>query len=57
MEYEGLGFIETEESKNTRGLMNKELLLEKHPHFWDLRIFIIQLMQNRQHSIEIFKVY
>lgn len=50
---EGLGFIEMEESQNTRGYMNKELLLEKHPHFWDLRIFIIQLMQNRQHSIEI----
>ncbi|ATP39084.1 hypothetical protein CSE16_03060 [Solibacillus sp. R5-41] len=50
---EGLGFIETEEPKNTRGLMNKALDLEKHPHFWDLRIFTIQLMQNRQHSIEI----
>ncbi|MFJ7950817.1 flagellin lysine-N-methylase [Lysinibacillus sp. NPDC096418] len=50
---EGLGFIETEEPKNTRGLMNKVLGLEKYPHFWDLRIFTIQLMQNRRHSIEI----
>ncbi len=50
---EGLGFIETEEPKNTSGLMNKVLGLEKYPYFWDLRIFTIQLMQNRQHSIEI----
>lgn len=50
---EGLGFIEMEEPKNTRGFMNNEIKLEKYPHFWDLRVFIIQLMQNRQHSIEI----
>lgn len=50
---EGIGFIETEEPKNTRGLMNNEIRLEKYPHFWDLRIFIIQLMQSRQQSIEI----
>lgn len=50
---DGLGFIEMEEPKNTRGLMNKVLGLEKHSHFWDLRVFIIQMMQNRQHSIEI----
>ncbi|WP_053585382.1 flagellin lysine-N-methylase [Lysinibacillus contaminans] len=50
---EGLGFIETEEPKNTRGLISNVLNLEKHSHFWNLRIFTIQLMQNRQHSIEI----
>lgn len=50
---EGIGFIETEEPKGTRGLMNNELILEKHPYFWDLRIFIIQLMQSRKQSIEI----
>ncbi|WP_431029193.1 flagellin lysine-N-methylase [Lysinibacillus sp. LZ02] len=50
---EGIGFIETEEPKNTRGLMASELTLEKHPHFWDLRIFAIQLLQSRQQPIEI----
>lgn len=50
---EGIGFVETEESKNTRGLMNNELRLEKHPRFWDLRVFTIQLMQSRQQPIEI----
>ncbi|MED3802742.1 flagellin lysine-N-methylase [Lysinibacillus xylanilyticus] len=50
---EGIGFIETEEPKNTRGLMNRELKLEKHPHFWDLRIYTIQLLQSRQQPIEI----
>ncbi|MFY0520164.1 flagellin lysine-N-methylase [Lysinibacillus sp. UGB7] len=50
---EGLGFIEAEEPKNTRGLMSRELLLEKHPHFWDLRVFSIQLLQSRQQPIEI----
>ncbi|MGE7927658.1 hypothetical protein [Lysinibacillus xylanilyticus] len=33
--------------------MNRELILEKHPHFWDLRIFTIQLLQSRQQPIEI----
>ena len=50
---EGLGFIEAEEPKSTRGLMSRELLLEKHPHFWDLRVFSIQLLQSRQQPIEI----
>lgn len=50
---DGIGFIETEEPKDTRGLMNKDLILEKYPHFWDMRIFIIQLMQSRRQSIEI----
>ncbi|WP_285397580.1 flagellin lysine-N-methylase [Lysinibacillus sp. fls2-241-R2A-57] len=50
---EGLGFIETEEPKDTRGLVINELNIEKHPHFWDLRIFTIQLMQSRQQPIEI----
>ncbi|PKU53610.1 MULTISPECIES: flagellin lysine-N-methylase [Lysinibacillus] len=50
---DGIGFIETEEPKNTRGLINKDLKLEKHPHFWDLRIFTIQLLQSRQQPIEI----
>lgn len=50
---EGLGFIETEEPKNTRGLLNRTLELEKHPYFWDIRYFVIQLLQDRKHSIEI----
>ncbi|MGE7695964.1 flagellin lysine-N-methylase [Lysinibacillus sp. NPDC094177] len=50
---EGLGFIETEEPKNTRGQINKELVLEKYPYFWDLRVFTIQLLQSRQQPIEI----
>ncbi len=50
---EGIGFIEAEEPKNTRGLMNKELILEKYPYFWDLRVFSIQLLQSRQQPIEI----
>ncbi|MFJ3388332.1 flagellin lysine-N-methylase [Lysinibacillus sp. NPDC086135] len=50
---EGLGFIETEEPKDTRGLMGRELNLENHPLFWDLRVFTIQLMQNRKQPIEI----
>ncbi|WP_409368020.1 flagellin lysine-N-methylase [Lysinibacillus sp. 38-6] len=50
---EGLGFIETEEPKDTRGQINKDLVLEKHPFFWDLRVFTIQLLQSRQQPIEI----
>lgn len=50
---EGIGFIETEEPQDTRGLMNREMKLEKHPHFWNLRIFTIQLLQSRQQPIEI----
>lgn len=53
MREEGLGFIETEEPKDTRGLMSNEINLEKHPLFWDLRVFTIQLMQNRKQPIEI----
>lgn len=50
---EGIGFIENEEPKDTRGLMAREISLEKHPHFWDLRIYAIQLLQSRQQPIEI----
>lgn len=50
---EGIGFIEMQEPKNTRGLLNKHLHLENNPYFWDIRIFIIQLMQSRQQSVEI----
>lgn len=50
---DGLGFIETEEPKETRGLIGNKLDLNKHPLFWDIRIFIIELMQNRTQPIEI----
>ncbi|QPQ37268.1 flagellin lysine-N-methylase [Lysinibacillus sp. JNUCC-52] len=50
---EGLGFIETEEPKDTRGLIGHELNLNKYPHFWDIRVFTIELMQNRTQPIEI----
>lgn len=50
---DGLGFIETEEPKGTRVFVNNELNIEKHPHFWNLRIFTIQLLQSRQQPIEI----
>lgn len=50
---EGIGFKEMEEPKNTRGLLNKQLRLEDNPYFWDIRIFIIQLLQSRQQSLEI----
>lgn len=50
---EGLGFIETEEPKDTRGLISGEINLNKHPLFWDLRVFTIQLMQSRKQPIEI----
>ncbi|UED80931.1 flagellin lysine-N-methylase [Lysinibacillus sp. CD3-6] len=50
---DGLGFIETEEPKDTRGLIGSELNLNKHPLFWDIRVFTIQLMQNRKQPIEI----
>lgn len=48
----GIDFIETEEPKDTRGSVVDQLSLKKAPYFWDLRIFIIGLMQNRQHSVE-----
>ncbi|WP_107840320.1 flagellin lysine-N-methylase [Metasolibacillus meyeri] len=50
---EGLGFIETEEAKEIRGTFSNKLVLERNPYFWDIRVFIIQLMQSRQQSIEI----
>ncbi len=33
--------------------MNNEIRPEKYRNFWDLRIFIIQLIQSRQQPIEI----
>lgn len=50
---EGIGFVETEEPENARGFLNGLIDLEKNPYFWELRIFIIKLMQNRQQSVEI----
>lgn len=47
---EGIGFIEVEEE--ITALMNSSLSLTKYPYFWDLRIFIIQLIQDRQQTIE-----
>lgn len=49
---EGLGFIESEESSNTRGLLNTVLDLGEYPYFWDIRYFVIQLLQDRKRSIE-----
>ncbi|MER2171612.1 MAG: flagellin lysine-N-methylase [Psychrobacillus psychrodurans] len=49
----GIDFIEEEEYSDTRGFMNRTLqTVQKSPYFWDLRIFTIQLLQNRSHSIE-----
>jgi len=53
LQKEGIGFLETEEPKNTRGLISHELNLEKYPYFWDLRVFTIQLLQSRQQPLEI----
>ena len=49
----GIDFIEEEEPANTLGFMNKEFQTEpNNPFFWDLRIFTIQVLQNRCQSIE-----
>lgn len=47
---EGIGFVEGEEVITAE--MNGELSLKEYPYFWDLRIFIVQLLQDRQQSIE-----
>lgn len=49
----GIGFIESEESENIRTSITNEIDLQQNLNFWDIRIFTIQLLQNRQHSIEI----
>lgn len=49
----GIDFIEEDEPTDTRGFMNRTLqTVQKSPYFWDLRIFTIQVLQNRRHSIE-----
>ena len=50
---DGIGFEEVQEPINARGTLAGILSLEKHPYFWDLRMFIISLIQNRQQSLEI----
>lgn len=47
---EGIGFVEGEEA--ITALINNGISLDEHPYFWDLRIFIVQLLQDRQQSIE-----
>ena len=38
---DGLGFIETEEPKETRGLIGNKLDLNKHPLFWDIEFLLL----------------
>lgn len=47
---EGIGFIEGEEA--ITALINNGISLDKYPYFWDLRIFIVQLLQDRRQSVE-----
>lgn len=47
---EGIGFVEGEEA--ITALINNGISLDKYPYFWDLRIFIVQLLQDRRQSIE-----
>lgn len=47
---EGIGFIEQEVDANNR--VNRSINLSKYPYFWDLRIYIIELIQNRTQSLE-----
>ncbi|WP_313892551.1 flagellin lysine-N-methylase [Psychrobacillus sp.] len=50
----GIDFLGEEEPANTKGFINNRLqTVQKSPHFWDLRVFTIQVLQNRRHSIEI----
>lgn len=50
---EGIGFIEVQEPASTRGFMQRDLILKgKEELFWELRIFTIQILQNRRVSIE-----
>lgn len=48
---EGIGFIE--QTDEITGAVVKQLSLSDQPYFWDLRIYIIELMQNRKQSIEV----
>lgn len=50
---DGIGFEEVQEPRNARGTVAGILSLEKHLYFWDLRMFIISLIQNRQQPLEI----
>lgn len=53
LQQSGLDFIETEEPKATRGPINRKLSTKAMPLFWDLRIFVIQLLQDRRQPLEI----
>ncbi|WP_342600376.1 flagellin lysine-N-methylase [Psychrobacillus sp. FSL H8-0483] len=49
----GIDFLEEEEPANTPGFMNRDFQTSpKHSYFWNLRIFTIQLLQDRRRSIE-----
>ncbi|KAA0548799.1 lysine-N-methylase [Bacillus sp. BGMRC 2118] len=55
----GIDFVETEEPADTRGFLTKSLSLENpayngkpQQYFWELRIFTIEVLQNRNYSLE-----
>lgn len=49
---EGINFIEDEEDAYSKGLMNMVIQTNDKPFFWALRIYAIQILQNRNQSIE-----
>lgn len=50
---DGIEFIEKEDNLNTRKVVQSKLNTAHQPYFWKLRIFTIQLLQNRNQSLEI----
>lgn len=50
---EGIGFIEVKELDSSRGFTRSNMILKgREELFWELRIFSIQILQNRRVSIE-----
>lgn len=50
---EGIDFIETEDFENKKTLITSEISSDKTTRFWNLRVFIIQILQDRTQSLEI----
>ena len=49
---EGIGFIIDEEHMNTNGLMAGKVQAKEEQYFWDLRLFTIDILQNRKQLLE-----
>jgi lysine-N-methylase len=48
---DGINFVNAQNNLETRGVIHKKIDIKKLKHFWDIRIFCIQILQNRDYTI------